>query len=1334
LILDPLSLKYLACEGANVKIGFHPTTGISYYWYDDQGILLSGGTVADTVKTVIKNSTSIESYWVEPRTVGMIFPRLRIDLEAGIDCGLTNPQGCAATGTVLYKEDFGGNNESDDAVKQEGIDQVKNYTYSLTLGPQENCYTIAKTSTPFYHTQWYKKIDDHTYPNDTARGYMAGFDGSEAAGQFYECQIDDLCAEYDLYFSVWIANILISSTSPDKPGQVFAVEDLNGNVLAQYYTDVPNNGDPAWKHYGFNFTLPNNISSIRLRIINNGTGSNGNYFVMDDIEIRLCVPRVNLTQPAKMDTTLCVGMPINFSGEYTDNGTYGNNLVYRWERNTGDINKPDDWTPVTAEETSTNGIVNTTCPITAVTVSEAGYYRLAIANSIDAANIDNYYCRPMSDIIRLRVVMGVVSGDVSADQTICYSSPPEPLTVTEATGGSVAITYQWQQSTNSGISWENVTGADATTSSHTPPALTQTTQYRLVAKSGTVPCETDTSDVITVKVKAVCAEADHVIASCEQTPPVEVLSNDIFNPSCTPVTVKIITPPVRGGASVSQDNKIEYKGTHSGLDSLTYRVICGMDSSEAKVYITIKHSDSAFVDDVWYYGKDAQGIRFVNNGGVYSAQDASGESKVNSHENSLVVSSPYCNGQTIFYSSHNQLYNSLHEPMTNGSFMGHESVADGLAACYMGKNKYLFFSVTNSYEDGDRGLKAYIIDMNADHGRGEVVDSIEIEAVTSDMSESIELLAAHEPHKYWLIYAYRVGTHHKLYVRPVDVNSVNTNGIVGNKTDSITSSTVSSPYHTYTLKSSPQHNRLAIAHPDNENVDVFDFDNTLGKLTNLHTTPSSHKIDGLTYGVEFSPDGNQLYAAGYTRGTSNTITPKLYQYEITSSGLTYVDATQYWTYTGVYHVRGGGLKLGPDGNIYVVLAYDANVGVISNPNLTTTLHNNRYSFMKLDYEPNSFALQFSTGLTKPSLMECNTNLSPVAALDTTLLCFSATSRTATVNVLQNDIDYDGDKIYLTSANFVHEATDTAFATLTVNPADSSISLTLKPAFSIANGYVFDIIYHIKDDGLPASQCETGMLAVEVYPMPELNSTLTPPSICSGSTFDYTAKTTVAGTNFSWHRVEVTGIAEAEANNTGASIREVLTNTTADSVEVSYYITQTTTCCIHTDTVKVWVYAPLKEKKIELCPGLTKQLIPSTGVTWSIDKPNIAEIKNNRLIEGKSAGTAILTYTLSSTGCSAADTAIVYAYPEPDEITGEKVVCIGKTVQLSNTTAGGVWTHNNANISLSNPDANSVTVTGVTEGKSFVTYSVFNGICQTKKTFRLKVIPNTPPMIIIGFEK
>jgi hypothetical protein len=567
---------------------------------------------------------------------------------------------------------------------------------------------------------------------------------------------------------------------------------------------------------------------------------------------------------------------------------------------------------------------------------------------------------------------------------------------------------------------------------------------------------------------------------------IDVLANDVFSQSCTSPVVTVVVPPVNGTASVNNKNEIEYTVGISGRDSLTYRVTCGGgENDEAKVYITVDASGSAFVDDVWYYGMNSQGIRFVDDGIEYVAHDASGESKVNSHENSLVVSSPYCDGQNIFYSSHNQLYNSFHEPMTKGHFMGHESVADGLAACYMGNNKYLFFSVTNAYlPDGatTRGLKAYIVDMNADHGRGEITDSIDnIEVAASGMSESIELLAANEAHKYWLIYAYKNGSHHELRVRPVDVSQTDKSHIVGNYLPSPVHTSTHSDNHTYTLKASPQHNRIAIAGSDDKTADVFDFDYTTGALSNMRTTPSSHPIDGIAYGIEFSPDGNQLYAAGYT--TTGGGTPMLCQYTVTSNSLNYVDSYKYWTYSGNDgHARGGGLKLGPDGSIYVVLSYDKNVGVVSSPNLTSPL-SERYSRKLLNYNPSSFALQFSTGLTKPSLMECNSNSAPDANADETSFCLTATSRTTKVNVLKNDTDPDADKIYLTGAEFINPS-DEALADLTVNAADSTVTLTVEPDVYISpSGYLFDIVYHVKDNGLPASQCTMGKLKITAYPAP-----------------------------------------------------------------------------------------------------------------------------------------------------------------------------------------------------------------------------------------------------------
>jgi hypothetical protein len=345
------------------------------------------------------------------------------------------------------------------------------------------------------------------------------------------------------------------------------------------------------------------------------------------------------------------------------------------------------------------------------------------------------------------------------------------------------------------------------------------------------------------------------------------------------------------------------------------------------------------------------------------------------------------------------------------------------------------------------------------------------------MSESIELVAADVPHKYWLIYAYKNGTHHELRVRPVDVSQPIASA-VGTVARTATTST-SLAYKTYTLKASPQHNRIAIANSDDKTVDVFDFDNATGALSNRRTTPSTHLIDGVAYGVEFSPDGNQLYAAGYTKYGGST--PMLCQYTITSTGLIYVNSIQYWNTTEPSNSRGGGLKLGPDGRIYVMLAYDKHVGIISDADSTQVL-TSRYdpTGLELNVDPSSYGLQFSTGLTRPSEMECNVNDAPVTIPDVTTFCVTATSRTVTTNVLKNDSDPDGNAVYLTGADFVN-ASDTVLAKITFKSSDS-ISLTLKPdAYIGTGGHKFEIEYHVRDNGTPAAQCATGLLTVTVYP-------------------------------------------------------------------------------------------------------------------------------------------------------------------------------------------------------------------------------------------------------------
>src|SRR5512138_266927 len=63
----------------------------------------------------------------------------------------------------------------------------------------------------------------------------------------------------------------------------------------------------------------------------------------------------------------------------------------------------------------------------------------------------------------------LTAGSVKPDQTICSGTVPVALNSDVASGGVVPYYYQWQQSTDGGLTWTNIAGATGLT--YSPPAL-----------------------------------------------------------------------------------------------------------------------------------------------------------------------------------------------------------------------------------------------------------------------------------------------------------------------------------------------------------------------------------------------------------------------------------------------------------------------------------------------------------------------------------------------------------------------------------------------------------------------------------------------------------------------------------------------------------------------------------------------------------------------------------------------------------------------------------------------------------------------------------------------
>jgi hypothetical protein len=150
--------------------------------------------------------------------------------------------------------------------------------------------------------------------------------------------------------------------------------------------------------FGFEFELPAGVSQATFRIINRENSLVGNEWGLDDIEIRFCAPHVQIELNDVNE--YCIGSPVTLSGTYMDDGTFGDELVYRWEHSlTGNINEPSEWSIVADSEHSvSSGEVNASQLISSMALSDTGYYRLVVSSP---SSIDTWSCRAASKVVQL---------------------------------------------------------------------------------------------------------------------------------------------------------------------------------------------------------------------------------------------------------------------------------------------------------------------------------------------------------------------------------------------------------------------------------------------------------------------------------------------------------------------------------------------------------------------------------------------------------------------------------------------------------------------------------------------------------------------------------------------------------------------------------------------------------------------------------------------------------------------------------------------------------------------------------------------------------------------
>ncbi len=310
-------------------------------------------------------------------------------------------------GTLLFREDFGGNSPDDPAVSLESVAGMSSSYNNSGNSLGSGNYTLRKEGWK-NGIQWHRQ-DDHTYFNDKTRGYLLEVDGRGDAVPFYTKRIDGLCAGTKLTFSAYIVNVHYAGQvvwfNENGRGYVyprmkFVLKDpTTGTELASqstgdiqpdwsqdWVTARTNLTSAEWQLFGINFTVPAGVESIQMYIYNDvASNGPGNDFALDDIEIHLCLPPVTIAA----EDTLCVDATAVMVAQFTNDGTLAEPLEYKWWYSADSVT----WTEI-------SGAVSDTLVLQAVQLADSGFYRVAVAGN---GNIESVNCRAMSEPFRLTV-------------------------------------------------------------------------------------------------------------------------------------------------------------------------------------------------------------------------------------------------------------------------------------------------------------------------------------------------------------------------------------------------------------------------------------------------------------------------------------------------------------------------------------------------------------------------------------------------------------------------------------------------------------------------------------------------------------------------------------------------------------------------------------------------------------------------------------------------------------------------------------------------------------------------------------------------------------------
>ncbi len=308
--------------------------------------------------------------------------------------------------------------------------------------------------------------------------------------------------------------------------------------------------------------------------------------------------------------------------------------------------------------------------------------------------------------------------------------------------------------------------------------------------------------------------------------------------------------------------------------------------------------------------------RFGIQGGVdfntVPPQNAQG-AQLQTGEGSASLADPET-GELLFYTDGSTLWNAQNQPMPNGTgLFGGATFSSTTAAVIVPRpfRQDQFYVITIDEQFGNKGIRYNIVDMSLDGGKGDVVSGQKNLFLFSTQSEKLEVVPGSDRCSLWLVTHDNPGN--TFYSFKISNSGIDPNPVI---------STVGGNHGNGAghMKVNRQFNRLALGNITAMQVELYDFDNTTGQVSNPRTWmfPGS---DPNLYGLEFSPNGRFLYVSNLQ---------KVVQFDVSLPTLAGIVGSTFNVSEGIFPYQPAALQLGPDNKIYIA---SGGLDFIANPDV-----------------------------------------------------------------------------------------------------------------------------------------------------------------------------------------------------------------------------------------------------------------------------------------------------------------------------------------------------------------------------------------------------------------